>query len=75
MQKLEELLAHVFSVDAKTITNETSPKNLSSWDSFNTFLLVQTLEKEYKIKLDINDIAQVANVSDLKKMLKKYAID
>jgi acyl carrier protein len=71
-QPLEKILAEVFGVNPSDITDSTSPDTLSSWDSFNGLKLVEALEKNYKIKLNIEDMAKVKNVADIKNLLKKY---
>lgn len=73
-KRLEELLAQIFAVDVKEINDQTSPDNLSSWDSFNGLKLVEELEKNYKIKLDIEEVAKVKNVGDIRKMLALHCI-
>lgn len=71
-KNLEELLGEVFGVSSKEINDATSPDNLSSWDSFNGLKLVESLEKTYKIKLKLEDMAKIKNVGDIKKLLKSY---
>ena len=75
-KKLETLLAQVFAVDVKQINDQTSPDNLSSWDSFNGLKLVQELEKNFNVSFDLEEMAAVKNVGDIKKLLKrKFKID
>ncbi len=69
---LEQILGKVFNVDPSAINDATSPENTPSWDSFNGLALIQELEKQYKTRFDINDMAEVKNVGDLKKILQKY---
>ncbi|OGY63164.1 MAG: hypothetical protein A3I24_02840 [Candidatus Harrisonbacteria bacterium RIFCSPLOWO2_02_FULL_41_13b] len=75
MKKLEELLGKVLSIDSKIITDETSPANVESWDSFNGLVLVSELEKQFKVKFTIDEVTSVKNVGDIKKALKKHGIE
>ena len=43
-QKLKEIIASVFKVDASSINNETSPDTIENWDSLNHLNLVLALE-------------------------------
>ena len=69
---LEELLGEVFGVSPKEISDASSPDNLPSWDSFNGLKLIESLEKNYKVKLKLEDMARVKNVGDIKALLRKY---
>ncbi len=71
-KSLEEILAGVFGVKPEKITDQTSPDNLSSWDSFNGLKLWETLEREYGLKIVIEEMAKVKNVGDIKNLLKKH---
>lgn len=71
-QSLEKILAKVFGVDSEEINDQTSPDNLTSWDSFNGLTLINELEKNYKIKLNIEEMAKVKNVADIRKLLQKH---
>ena len=71
---LEQILARVFGVKPKDITDSTSPDTLSSWDSFNAVKLVDALERGYHIKLKIEDMAKIKNVRDIRKLLKTYGV-
>ncbi len=69
---LEEILAKTFGVKPDKINDQTSPENLSSWDSFNGLKLIEELERYYGLKIDLGEMSQVKNVGDIKKILKKH---
>ncbi len=71
-QKLEKILGKVFGVNPKRITDKTSPENLPSWDSFNGLVLVRELEKNFNIKLDVEEMAKIKRVADIRRLLKRY---
>ncbi len=70
----EQILARVFGVRAKDITDSTSPETLASWDSFNAVKLVDALEKSYHIKLKIEAMAKIKKAGDIRKLLKTYGV-
>lgn len=74
MLKLEELIGKVLGIDPKTVNDKTSPENVESWDSFNGLLLATELEKNFKAKFTVEEIASVKSVGDIKAILKKHGI-
>ncbi len=74
MEKLKIILSKVLEIDPATITDETSPQNTPSWDSFNGLLLVTELEKGFGVKFTIDEVVAVKNVSDIKRALIKHKI-
>ncbi len=75
MEKLKQILAKVLEIDPASITNETSPQNTPSWDSFNGLLLVTELEKGFNVKFTIDEVVAVKNVFDIKCALEKHGIN
>lgn len=74
MKTVEEVLGKVLNIDLTKITDETGPANTDAWDSFSGLLLVTELEKNFNIKLSIDDVVEIKNVGDIKKVLRKYGI-
>ena len=72
MTRLYRLIARVLDVDKSSINDKSSPETLKNWDSFNGLLLVDELEKEFKIKFSLEEIVDVKNVSDIKRHLKNH---
>ena len=68
------IVAKVFSVPVSDITDESSPENIESWDSFNGLGLVDELESNFNIKFSISEITDVKNVADIKRHLKNHNI-
>tara|TARA_B100001540_G_scaffold225289_1_gene199484 strand:- start:207 stop:446 length:240 start_codon:yes stop_codon:yes gene_type:complete len=68
------IVAKVFSVPVSDITDESSPENIESWDSFNGLVLVDELESNFNIKFSISEITDVKNVADIKRHLKNHNI-
>ena len=68
------IVAKVFSVPMSDITDESSPENIESWDSFNGLVLVDELESNFNIKFSISEITDVKNIADIKRHLKNHNI-
>ena len=72
---LYKIITKVFSISESEISDESSPENIESWDSFNGLVLVDELENHFNIKFTISEIIDVKNVSDIKRYLKNYNVD
>ena len=75
MGRLYRLLAKVLKTDENDINEQSSPENISSWDSFNGLLLVDALEKEFNISFTMEEIMDVKNVKDIKRHLKNHGVN
>ena len=72
---LYKIITKVFSISESEISDESSPENIESWDSFNGLVLVDELENHFNIKFTISEIIDVKNVADIKRHLKNYNVD
>ena len=68
------IVAKVFSIPESKISDESSPENIDSWDSFNGLVLVDELETHFKVKFTISEITDVKNVADIKRHLKNHNV-
>ena len=74
-KKLFELIADVLGIDPSSISDEATQDDIEKWDSLNSILLIDALEKEYNVKFSIEDITQITKVIDIKNILKNHGID
>lgn len=72
--KLYEILSRVLKVDSSMITEDSSPDNIASWDSFNGLMLVTELEKGFNVKFTIEEIMMVKSVKDIKDSLRRHGV-
>ena len=68
------IVAKVFSIPESEVSDNSSPENIESWDSFNGLILVDELENHFKIKFSISEITDVKTVSDIKRHLKNHNV-
>ena len=73
-KKLYALLSEILEVAPAAITDETSPDNTPSWDSFNGLMIAAELEKASGIQFTMEDVLSVKKVGDIKKILDKYRV-
>lgn len=74
MKRLKAILSKVLDISEDSITNDTSPKNVDTWDSFNGLLLVSELEREFNVKFTMDEVTSVKCVGDIKDALKRHGI-
>lgn len=74
-RKLFGLIAEFFDVDNSKISDETSQNDIEKWDSLNSLLLIDELEKEYNVKFSVDDIIEITKVKDIKSILQNHGID
>jgi acyl carrier protein len=72
MKELKQIIADFFGEDVKNISENTSQNNIEKWDSLNSLLLINEIEKEYNITISIDDIIEINSVLDIKNILKKH---
>lgn len=75
MSKLNKILSGVLNIPEEKITDDTSPDNTESWDSFNSLMLVSELERNYSISFTIGEVTGIRSVADIKKCLKIHGVD
>lgn len=74
-EKLYQLISQVMGIKPESITEQTGPDNIESWDSFNALMLVSEVENNFKVKLSMAEVMAVKNVGDIIKVLKKCGIN
>ncbi len=73
-EKLYGIVAKVMDVSINEINDNSSPETISNWDSFNSYILLDELESEFKTEFTIDEVTETKNVSDIKKHLKDHGI-
>jgi acyl carrier protein len=73
-KKLYSLIAKVMGVDISIIDDNSSPETIPSWDSFNSYVLLDELESEFKTQFTIDEVVNTKNVADIKHYLKIHGV-
>ena len=74
-EKLYGIIAKVMDISIDEINDNSSPETIPSWDSFNSYILLDELESEFKTEFTIDEVTETKNVSDIKKHLNAHGID
>jgi len=73
-KKLYSLIAKVMGIDISIIDDNSSPETIPSWDSFNSYVLLDELESEFKTQFTIDEVVSTKNVADIKYYLKIHGV-
>jgi len=74
MGRLEEIIAKVFEIDISKIKKEMTPADIETWDSLSQLNLISAIEKEFQIKLEIDEIFTVMKIGDIYDLLSKKGV-
>ena len=74
MGKLEEIIANIFELEPSQIKKEMTPADIEAWDSLSQLNLISTIEKEFQIKLEIDEIFTVMKIGDIYDLLSKKGV-
>ena len=62
-EEIKNIMATVFKINTREITNESNPSSIDKWDSLKHIDLIIALEEEFEIKLDEDEIASMVSFS------------
>jgi acyl carrier protein len=72
---LKKILSNLLKIDINEITNQTSSKDIESWDSFNTLNIVVEVENEFGIVINLEELVTLKTFLDLKNILRSKNIE
>lgn len=75
LEKLNNIFCEVFSVGAEALNSEFNKDNVEGWDSVRQLSLTSSVEDEFDIMLDAEDIIGFTSYESAKEILKKYDIE
>jgi len=71
---LIELFAEVLQVEPKALNDNSSPDNVSQWDSLAAMHLVAAIEDKFKITLSTKEIMKMSTIGLARKTLQEKNI-
>ena len=75
LEKMKEIIAEQFSVEADTVTEASSFKEDLGADSLDLFELVMALEDEYSVEIPAEDLEQLTTVGEVMNYLKGKGVE
>ena len=75
IEKLNSIFCEVFSVEASALNDEFDRNSIEGWDSVRQLSLTSSVEDEFDIMLDAEDILEFTSYNNAKAILAKYEIE
>ena len=75
LEKLNKIFCEVFSVEKSALNVEFNNCNVDGWDSVRQLSLTSSVEDEFDIMLDAEDILDFTSYDKAKQILAKYEIE
>ena len=73
-EKLYSIISRVINISVSEINDQSSPETIENWDSFSGYILLDEIESEFNVKFTLDEILEIKNVGDFKKLLQKQGI-
>ena len=74
LEKLNKIFCEVFSVEEASLNCDFNSCNVDGWDSVRQLSLTSSVEDEFDIMLDAEDILEFTSYDNAKVILAKYDI-
>ena len=64
---LFQIISEVMDVSLEKISDSSGPESIPEWDSFNMFVLLAEIEKEFNANFSLEETLQIKTVGDFRK--------
>ena len=71
-EKVKQIIAESIEVDIIKINDDTAIGDFPKCDSMNQLIIITSLEKEFDIKFDPEDIMELEDVGDMIEAIEEY---
>ena len=75
LEKLNRIFCEVFSTTEGALNNDFDKNTVDGWDSVHQLSLTSSVEDEFDIMLDAEDILEFTSYKNAKAILAKYEIE
>lgn len=73
-QRLEKVIRGVFPIETETIDENWTSDDIPDWDSVGHLNLIMEIQKEFAIKIEIEEMFEIEKLGDIIKLLEKRNI-
>ncbi len=70
--RIKKVMSEVLGIDEASISDNTSPENVESWDSLKQMNIIVALEEEFDIEFNDEDIIEMLNFKLIYEIVKGY---
>ena len=74
-KKLFEIVSRVMNIPTTEISESSGSGSIPEWDSFNMYVLLDEIEKEFNVKFSLQETLEIKTVGDFKKKLEKHGVN
>ena len=74
-KKLFEIVSRVMNIPTTEISEISGADSIPEWDSFNMYVLLDEIEKEFSVKFSLEETLEIKTVGDFKKKLEKHGVN
>ena len=67
---LFEIVSRVMNIPIEKISDSSGSDSIPDWDSFNMFVLLDEIEKEFDVKFSLEETLEIKTVGDFRKKLE-----
>ena len=71
LKEVNSIFIKVFEDPSIQINEQSTTDDVEAWDSLNHIQMITAVEKHFKIRFELNDLLNFANVGDLCKGIQK----
>ena len=64
---LFQIVSEVMIIPLEKISDSSGPESIPEWDSFNMFVLLAEIEKEFNVNFSLEETLQIKTVGDFRK--------
>ena len=72
-ERIKDVMAGVFEIDAATIDENSTQSNIETWDSIKTLDLIVSLEEEFDISIPLEEVGNMTSFNSIKKLIEGLA--
>jgi acyl carrier protein len=70
-KRLEDAIRRAFPIDAETLDENWTSDDIPDWDSVGHLDLMMEIEKEFNIKIEIEEMFEVEKLGDIAEILAR----
>lgn len=71
LDELRQIVADVFDVPVESVTPESSPETIESWDSLTHLNLMLSLEQAFEASFSPDEMAELTSVAKIAEAIEK----
>ena len=64
---LFQIVSEVMNMPIEKISDSSGPDSIPEWDSFNMFVLLAEIEKEFMVNFSLEETLEIKTVGDFRK--------